>query len=588
MKLEKVDLEYPEIFKEVLKKVKNIIGKDENAAIGGGSLSDYYIQKTMESPLEYFKSVPNGFNDIDIFYTGDVTEEDIIEEFGNLEETFPIYSQDRYSDEKVYLHEFDYKGYRIQLIQTRSLRRIYDFDFRFRQFYLFDEEVYASSGALEDIKNKKLFLVNPSSPRSSFCRLKDFEDRYQFKLDEKSYHYLHSFLNFGRYYYGKFIDYIKHHKKLNEHQKEELVQEISSYYKTEYGNKIYFNPHAKSIFHPSIEKTIFKYIEKEDFNLLFSVGILGTKIEKMLEFNTSHLPQTFDVSVDFEELKLPHLGNFKDTIQQLQGILKPLYGEHRFIHLQKRIHPEEGKIITSLLNGNVNDNFTQYFMQNSHFLINFMKTLDENKKINYAIKADMEKKLACLNFQNGKFQICFDIPTDYHFLADTIERNTITAHVEYTDVLKVKEHYNRSLTLYFKKCTNGKYTLSSSSNISSYNINWALLTVVLRKIQEKYPDNFEFFNKELVGEFDYLNTNFEYFFNTPRVYNEQNCIVMTEETEKYPNLSPHYHKEYKLERITKNYQVPLNLNRQKENEEYSTLSELMKLIDIPEEKELFA
>lgn len=174
---------------ELVKKTMRDIACEENqeepiVIVGGGCLSDTY----MEEP----------FRDIDVFIKN---EKWMREKKEKIEKRLHTKIQDIAGKMSDYFHfdimmkgEVDIQEHRVELLFCERMECVYDFDFRFRQFYLYEGSVYVTKGAIQDIKEKKMVLESPTTPFTTFVRGMYFEERFGFSWNEESYLELSWFL----------------------------------------------------------------------------------------------------------------------------------------------------------------------------------------------------------------------------------------------------------------------------------------------------------------------------------------------------------------------------------------------------------
>lgn len=180
-------------------------------AVGGGFLSDAYMKEQRHLtkdgvPVDRFSS-----RDMDIFMQIPIESikafnmEQFLEEITQeLDESYrKAYPQNWNSThfsiksyERHHVYDFISVPYiiegnvwgigKVEIILCQDLERIFDFDISIRHFFSFDDQVLAPAFAIDDVKNKKLSVVCPITPKSTLVRLFYFKHRYGFDIEYNS------------------------------------------------------------------------------------------------------------------------------------------------------------------------------------------------------------------------------------------------------------------------------------------------------------------------------------------------------------------------------------------------------------------
>jgi len=466
MNFTEINLQLPPIFQEVEQKIKACGGK---FFIGGGSLSNLYMGKDIR--------------DIDIFHEKTIKIEEVKEMFGGYEsvETFTVshidYEQEAFyeNEEDVpkitkeipFLYRIHYKGYKIELIRS-SYDRIYEFDLRFRQFYYIKGKIYATKEAMEDIKQKRIVVVNPVNTFSTFFRMLRFKEELGFEIDEKSHQYVLWAFNRKDVLEDKALQYIKRNEhKISETLRTYLLQWVQKHVKKE---KIRVRG-AKFPFHKSIEKKIASYFKEE------KVADLALYYEQLVSYEPFNM-DSFILHVPFSKVER----KMKWYVSLLQNVrIKYLFSSHQqqypFPKIDgKRLEKEHKK----LFDPSFLKQIAQFFYKKHDFkqgdLIDGLQWMEENVlvEIKPMIRGNLGEYLA-----------------------------------HYTLLLNVGNQFEYVL----RKCTNGKYTISEFKDLTP-NGAGMYMEAIGDALKEKMPHFFDFKNEELVGVFLRSNKGdyFEYYF----------------------------------------------------------------------------
>jgi len=172
MNWKKINLTLP---KEILNAYESIRNIQKNTCIAGGFLSDLYMKKPYE--------------DVDFFIKADDNKQQLIEKKLLDSGYKKIDSQGTDNPYKLAFHveTFQKDHWKIQLVFTDlGITHVKYFDFRFREFFYFNGQCYASDEALQDIKNKELVVGVPSYPLKTLYRIYSFKKRYDFSVNKDS------------------------------------------------------------------------------------------------------------------------------------------------------------------------------------------------------------------------------------------------------------------------------------------------------------------------------------------------------------------------------------------------------------------
>lgn len=254
-KFEIVEMELHQDIKDTYEEVREVLGefaKREKkempiVIIGGGCLSNQYMERD--------------FRDIDVF----IQYEDWMRKYKEqiaerLQTKIKEINQgpNRYEHFDMFMmSESRMENRKAELLFCVEIDCVYDFDFRFRQFYLYENKVYVTKGAIEDIKEKKLVLESPTTPFTTFIRGRHFEKTLGFSWEEQSYRELFWFLWKMDGVHEGVMKKIKGNPKYAKGFIDELEEELSQLQEGEY---ICF-PSVPSVFSPELEEFIVSMME---------------------------------------------------------------------------------------------------------------------------------------------------------------------------------------------------------------------------------------------------------------------------------------------------------------------------------------
>jgi hypothetical protein len=172
MEWKKISLQLPREISTLYKHIQKI---QKNSCIAGGFLSDLYMKKP--------------YQDIDIFIKKHDKKQQAIDclmrqlGFQKMNQE----GEDNHYDFSFSVHTYQKKKWKIQLIFTNlGIKHVKYFDFRFREFFYFNNTCYATPEALHDIKQKQLIFGVSIFPIKTLYRGLKFQKRYGFSYDEKN------------------------------------------------------------------------------------------------------------------------------------------------------------------------------------------------------------------------------------------------------------------------------------------------------------------------------------------------------------------------------------------------------------------
>ncbi|MCU7667847.1 hypothetical protein [Bacillus thuringiensis] len=217
MKLVKLNVEIPQTIVEMENYIQDMIQKKKRVTFmnnqieakteeetmknlrqhycfAGGAFSNLYIHQ-----LDSHSIKGNVINDVDIYVDFVSFDDEYIKNIPGVED---VETEDHRSggyaiknwDTIREITRFNYKGLQFQVISLYHMERLWYFDFRFRNFYFKNGEVFASEGALQDIENKELVVASFGTPLASLIRGFKFEYELGFSLSDVSKQMLLYFL----------------------------------------------------------------------------------------------------------------------------------------------------------------------------------------------------------------------------------------------------------------------------------------------------------------------------------------------------------------------------------------------------------
>lgn len=279
-KFEAIEMQLDDSIQETYDMVKSTLEKMAEKyetevprfVIAGGCLSNLYMGKS--------------YRDIDVFIDATHFITDHEEEFESHFQPENFFNMNlgkspEYEDfTATRIVNFDFKGARVEFIYCKNVETVYNFDYRFRQFYLYNDVIYATKGATDDAKKKRLFLESPNSPITTFLRGIYFEKTLGMKWDRGLKREVKWFMRL-KYMSSEDIkrveNYIAKNKKFSDELKEIMLQEIQKLYKRNKSNgkgSYYLTRtrKVKSHLHDSVEKLLSRFTEGYGYKNAFTVS----------------------------------------------------------------------------------------------------------------------------------------------------------------------------------------------------------------------------------------------------------------------------------------------------------------------------
>jgi hypothetical protein len=439
-------MEVPKIFEDVEEKMI-LLTKNRSAdfTIGGGSLSNLYMGRDL--------------NDIDIFMNYNPEVKEIKRIFG---EDIDIEAQkhlDDYGDEFSipYLYRIKYKGYKIELIIS-SYFRIFEFDFRFRNFFYRDGIVYADKKAIEDIENKVLTILNPHTPICTLFRAFRFQEEFGFSIDEESFAFLEWFITKSHVTLENTLNYIERREyKISPSAKEKLLDYVHSHTENINGEKMVKIPESKFPFSEHLEEVVYQMLKSSNDHSCFSIYYEDLKKYDFVPFSFS-----FDLEYEF----------FKPKVEKVHQIIQ----SNRLTNITE---PNTIPDVPMIKTKELKDKWQEYFNWND--LIKFLRRYHHQRHFinSLTLFHPMEEKLEV------------EIKPDPILLNRVNIGDILTGNILLLTV-------NKDFHYLIRKCTNGKYTISGMPNSAS-TPGAFYLEFIGCKVKEMYPEFFDFYNPDLIG-----------------------------------------------------------------------------------------
>lgn len=175
MKWEKIQLDIPYKILDIYRHIQRLA---PNSCIAGGCLSDLYMNRP--------------FKDVDIFIKANEIKQKTIEDWFSKEGAIKLKESKMDAAYKyktaLDVQTYQYQDYEIQLVFTPfGVTAPKYFDYRFREFFYFKNQSYASPEALLDIQEKKLVFGVTKAPLVALFRALKFKEKYGFEIDEFSF-----------------------------------------------------------------------------------------------------------------------------------------------------------------------------------------------------------------------------------------------------------------------------------------------------------------------------------------------------------------------------------------------------------------
>lgn len=478
MKLVEIELTLPDVVKEINEKMKEL-AKDRYYCIGGGAISNTYM------------GIP--IRDVDVFFDFLADVEEIEKVFG-VKTIDVLYQENRTYEDDLripFLVKLEYKGMKVELIKTPHMRST-EFDLRFRQFYYFNDKVYATEGALQDIEKKQIVVTNPSTPISTYFRVLRFNEQLGFTITKESLAYIMWSFNVKNVEVAKAIEYVeKRERKISKEIREHLLH----FYKENNVDGVVRIEHAPFPYHPSIEVSVVSEVRK--FN-----GTLAVHHEKLETFSGT-IDETFTLDLPYKYYQGKMERYVKDIKKmRLKYVFDPAQQEHPF----PLISPQ-----------NLEREFKEYLSETfSKRLRNVMEqhvllpnwTIEKVHMMSGIAPLKEKVQVRIFSMQNEGEKI-FWLPK----YGDVLYHNFLFMEVEIEHERKTKDKTGKMYYL-LRKCDNGKYTISDLYNNIPDGAGF-YLEVIGKALKDQFPTKFDFENPSLQGifAFDYHYEDFEYFFN---------------------------------------------------------------------------
>lgn len=514
MKFKEIELKLPEIIYDVEEKVRKSLGKGPIFTISGGCISDHYMGKK--------------FRDIDVFTNMNFEEDDIEKmkkEFGKGSEFEVNYDTADYNKlEEAYLIKIKYKGHEIEIIPT-SLTRVTEFDTRFREFHYYNGKVYASEGALEDIKNKKIVVTNHKTPLSTFFRIHRFREKMGFEFDDETLQYVKWAFDKEHIRASYAFNYIESRKhKISEELYHYLIQEIE--------NNIYSS--SKNIF--GEDKNIDGHEEyRKDYkqNIDYRMFLNENEDNRKLEY----------AEIKFKDAKFPFNKDLEESFEYMSRVGREIISVHYDqIEEYKKFEKKELEIQIPFEKYQKKLNF-YYEILKKHRLVIMLETklsYDENpfseKEEVKGMKKMLDKKARSelmditrkrdrikseftetemLKFEGIKIipkelkVIIAEAPIQSCEFGDYLKNNVLRV-----DVLN-KENDKLLLSYRLRKCDNGKYAVAGVENPIPDGSGF-YLEEIFDEIKKQMPEFINFKEKEEykgLAAYSYQIKDYEHYFN---------------------------------------------------------------------------
>jgi hypothetical protein len=428
----------PDVFYEIEKRL-NKAGLNNQFTIAGGSLCNTYM------------GLP--FRDIDVFVDEEADFGVDVDEVADLFEV-PIETITRnergfgYSGDftvvRKELCRFEFLGYPVELIFSHP-SRVYEFDIRFRQFYYKNGEFFATKEAIQDISNKELVVVTPSTPKSTLCRLFRFSDEFGFSIKQESLSLMHWAFSEKKVDWAGFEEVLAlHAHKISATAKNKLLGWVS---KTMTHNKGVMEPIEPVFpFHPKLKRFFVSLLahNKED-----SIAIYYDLITAYTPFESF----SFDLLCD---------GNIvKEKLQSMRDLFKS-------VRLQQLFENDKIVLIPDVLDEKC---IHQFFEE-------YVAVSDE-------LEYHKHKEFKILHLEN-KIKVEITENPDPVSLGDYLVHNEVNLTIGDTFVYPLR------------KCTNGKYTIARST-LNQGDGSWFYLSLIGRSLKARIPDYFSFYETDLIG-----------------------------------------------------------------------------------------
>lgn len=470
MELVEVTLALPDVFKEVEDVMKKVdLGPRGDFMIAGGSLSNLYMGKPIK--------------DIDIFvcntnYDQPFNEELLRQLFGQ-EAEIETEMVPGYRDwfEIPCLYRISYKGFTLEFIPA-SIERVYDFDLRFRQFFMRNGKVFASKGALEDIEKKKITIVSPATPLSTLVRVLRFQEQFGFDLDPVSEEYLLWYMSKVGMSKDYVYDYIEKANYTTETVKKSYREFIRKHKFQVNGSGYLYVENASFPFDHEIESKVYEYLVNKDYQGL------GIFYEELCVYKKINLPSF--------TLPICDVRYFK-SVEPFIELLNKLLEKNKLRAIASGISTKFSSFPFPEKLARFRDYLGNATMKELLPYVE-METLEERFIYHLEKLKPLPKEVTVTFVANDDQNVS---------IGDAFTRRSIKM------VINDTIHYR------LRKCTNGKYTLGGLHNLNGNTNAVFHLKVIFESLSHYRPDLFEFSNSNILGEFSYnkeLNGSIDHFF----------------------------------------------------------------------------
>ena len=421
----------------------------------------YTIMKSLE-PKNSFTVIAGGslcnlymgkpFRDIDIFIDYEVDERKLRAAFNedidvDIKEIYQRYS----GWIEIPAHfKIVYKGYQIDIVPSYR-DRVLDFDFRFRQFYYLGKKVIASQEAIQDINDKQLVIVNPKSCYSTLIRMFRFQEEFGFTTPKQSISFLTwtmSQMKCTREELMKRLD------NSNSRASDGVKQAVKSFIDHRKGKDEKFLFKGSHFpFDISVKDRVLGMLQDENYMSMF-----GLTYKYLTSPNPIPKKTFFTLSITYEHLR--------PAIEKVHRIACSLRLKALFNPRWKQIPFVSGKKLEE-----------QW--------INYLQTDFVNDHVDLTFASNLQSPRV------GDFDVTIE----------DFEDNLIH-HLDYFQE-NIKVLHVGEFKYFLRKCSNGKYTISSIMDKDIIDGSGFYLGAIGLALKEQYPDQFDFHNPDLKGVFGY-------------------------------------------------------------------------------------
>lgn len=244
-------------------------------SIAGGCLSNHYMGKPIRDidifieHFEWMEEEMTGFHSL----------------FGKLNLQHKVDTKEmryQFIENTALLRYENEDEQETELIFCTNLKRLYDFDLRFRQFYLYNNIIYTTPGTLEDIRNQKITVSSPTTPLSTLYRMIHFEESLGFSIDPDSWNEIRWLISLWNFDFHLTEKLVNNTKKFSERTRELILKEIKNIKESEEEIPSPYSDLLTSFF----QTTIYSTAIDKNINQPFAQGILGLHYEKLKHAET--------------------------------------------------------------------------------------------------------------------------------------------------------------------------------------------------------------------------------------------------------------------------------------------------------------